>query len=680
MLSEASGDRVSPASETVRFARGDTRRTQRWIALGLFAATLILYLWTLAPGLVRGDGGELQYILAIRGVAHPTGYPLYTLLGWLWTKLVPFGSIAWRINLLSAMCGAGAVALVYGIVYRLIRRIVPALAGALFLALSPVFWTLSSVTEVYALHALFVAAVLYLLLVWRDASSHRFRLLVLIAFVYGLSLSHHRTMLLLAPAILLFVLLESFKHSRGGPPAPEPVADNRIDHAAGAPHTGAQPASVRQIARRSLVLVLAFLAGLLPYLHIFAYHLSRGRTVQDIVVNVILGGDFAGFLGLRSDPMYVLWELPKQQLGLVGLIAAAAGLAWLIWKQRSAAWLLGLVYLANVAFCLSYRVPDIPDFTLPITLILAVWAGTSAGFPSLLGAGRKVEPEQPSSRVSSALADPASSRQGADPQGSGVRVVSRFRSRGSLRLTLELALLLIAALSFRHLPQAQAGIATRDNGIEAQGRALLAYPFEQGATMIADWDLTMAVRFLRNIEGIQADVWVSSVQLGREKGCDTLRLGLESGQAVYVAPAVRLTRLPDGYQFEAAPPYLKISGQPAPYTRLDRQIDPQVVLEGVEYHDELLVLRWLVVGSPLNADYTTYVHYFDAAGQPLGQQDKGMGGEVSCWYPPTSWPPGQVIQDLYIAPAGTAAIRAGLYTLLDGQVQPKGDATLITLP
>ena len=642
MLNGANGEGLSSGCETLRFAQGgrsvaqggkatgqgdsvtgqgdrpvaqhSIRRAPLWTALGLFVVTLILYLWTLAPGLVRGDGGELQYVLAIRGVAHPTGYPLYTLLGWLWTQLLPFGSIAWCINLLSAVCGAGAVTLVYGIVYRLIRRPVPALAGALFLAFSPVFWTLSSVTEVYALHALFVAAVLYLLLAWRDAKSHRFRILVLTAFVYGLSLSHHRTMLLLAPAIGVFVLLVS-----GGRPS-------------------RSRGWVRRMTRRSLVLALAFLAGLLPYLHIFAYHLSRGRTVQDVVVNVILGGDFAGFLGLRSDPLYVLWELPRQQLGLLGLIAAAAGVAWLIWKERNAAWLLGLVYLANVAFCLLYRVPDIPDFTLPITLVLAVWAGASAGF------------------------------------------LSRLRGRESIRLGLELALLMIAALSLRHLPQAQAGIASRDGGIEAQGRALLAYPFEPDATVIADWDLAMVVRFLRNIEGIQADVQVQSVRLGRERGCEALRAALESGKAVYVAPAVRLTRLPDGYQFEAAAPYLKISGQPAPYTRLDRQIDPQVVLEGVQVRDDLLVLRWLVAGSALDTDYTTYVHYFDSTGQPIGQEDKGLGAELSCWYRPTAWPPGEVIQDLYVAPSGTAAIRVGLYTLVDGQVQSRGDAPLITLP
>ena len=620
MLREVKGDRLPPASETTRPADwpgrqdgpGDVRRAYLWIGLGLLAGTLILYLWTLAPGLVRGDGAELQYTLATRGVAHPTGYPLYTLLGWLWTKLIPFGSVAWRINLLSAVCGAGAVALVYGIVYRLTRRIVPALAGGLFLALSPTFWTLSSVTEVYTLHALFVAAVLYLLLAWRDAGSHRFRLLVLIAFIYGLSLSHHRTMLLLAPAMLLFVLLVE-RPSRS-------------------------PGWVQRLTRRSLALVIAFVAGLLPYIHIFAYHLSRGRTVQDIVLNVILGGDFAGFLGLRSDPLYVLWELPRQQIGLLGLIAVAAGLVWLFWKQRNAAWLLGVAYLANAGFCLFYRVPDIPDFTLPMTLILSVWAGASAGF------------------------------------------LIRRRDRAAVRLGIELALLLIAALSFRHLPQTEAAIAGRDGGIEAQGRALLAYPFEPGATVIADWDLTMAVRFLRNVEGIQAGVQVSSVRLGREKGCETLRRALESGQAVYVAPAVQLTRLPDGYQFEAAPPYLQIAGQPEPYTRLDRQIDPNVTLEGVQRRGELLVLRWLVSGSPLATDYTTYVHYFDAAGQPLGQQDKGMGAELSCWYPPSAWPPGQVIQDLYVAPDGTAAIRAGMYTLVDGQVQSLGDAVNIALP
>lgn len=628
---EANEDRLSSASETSRYAQHVIRRAPLCTALGLFVATLILYLWTLAPGLVRGDGAELQYIVAIRGVAHPTGYPLYTLFGWLWTKVIPFGSIAWRINLLSAVCGAGAVALVYGIVYRLTRRLIPALAGALFLALSPMFWTLSSVTEVYALHALFVAAVLYLLLAWRDATSHRFSLLVLIAFVYGLSLSHHRTMLLLAPAMLLFVLLVE--------------------------RPGRSTGRVGRLIRRSLVLVVAFLAGLLPYLHIFAYHLSRDRTLQYVVVNVILGGDFAGFLGLRSDPLHVLWELPMQQFGLPGLIAAAAGLVWLAWKQRHAAWLLGIACLANVGFCLFYNVPDIPDFSLPTTLILSIWAGASAGFLSQSRADKKLEHHRPA--------------RGA---------LARLRGSRSLRLALELLLLIVAAASFRHLPEAQDNIASRDGGIEEEGRALLAYPFEPGASIIADWDLAMAVRFLRNVEGIQADVRVSSVRLGREKGCDTLRAALESGQAVYIAPAVRLTRLPDGYQFETAAPYLKISSQTAPYTRLDREVDPQVMLEGIQRHDDLLILRWLVSASPLTTDYTTYVHYFNAAGEPLGQEDKGMGAELSCWYPLTSWPPGQVIQDLYIVPAGTAAVRIGLYSLIDGRVQSLGNAITIPLP
>ena len=105
-----------------------------------------------------------------------------------------------------------------------------------------------------------------------------------------------------------------------------------------------------------------------------------------------------------------------------------------------------------------------------------------------------------------------------------------------------------------------------------------------------------------------------------------------------------------------------------------------MTLEGVQRQGRLLVLRWLVTGSPLAADYTTYAHYFDDAGQPLGQQDKGMGAELSCWYPPTTWPPGQVIQDLYFLPSGVASVRAGLYTLRDGQVEPLGSDTTIDLP
>ena len=63
-------------------------RAPLWIGVGCFAVTLLIYIQTLAPGLVKADGGELQFVLPNLGVAHPTGYPLYTLLGWLWIQII----------------------------------------------------------------------------------------------------------------------------------------------------------------------------------------------------------------------------------------------------------------------------------------------------------------------------------------------------------------------------------------------------------------------------------------------------------------------------------------------------------------------------------------------------------------------------------------------------------------
>lgn len=604
-----------------------------WIALGLFSAILFVYVQTLALGLAKGDGGELQHTLAVLGVAHPTGYPLYTLVGWLWAKLIPFGTIAWRVNLFSAVCGAAAAVMVYGIVYRLTRRVLPALAGASFLAFSPNFWILSSTTEVYTLHALFVAAIFYLLLVWRDAGTRRSKVLIPVTFVYGLSLSHHRSMLLLAPAILLFVLLEqsvSWQRRQGG--------RRKV-------RTG------KGRVLRWLVLVLVFLAGLLPYLHLFIHQLRRGRTMYHVIFRVILGVDFSGFLGLRSDPLRILWGLPHQQVGTIGLIAAAIGLGWLIWKRRSVAWLLGGGYVATMLFCLFYRVDDIQDFVIPATLCLAIWAGASAGF--LLPG------------VEGPASTPSHWYQG---------------RRRWAQLALEGVLLLAALLSLRQIQTVRTALADAPGSFEEKARALLNHPFEPNETVVTDLKLFETVRYLSVVEEMNIDFQLMPVNLLQEKNCNRLLRAMEMGGSVYVTPDVQITRLPDGYGFAAEPSFLRLTKDSPPYTRLNRQLHPLLTLEGIGRQDRLLVLRWLVTGSPLPQDYTIYVHFFDAEDQPIGQWDKGPHAEASCWYPPTAWPVGQVIQDLFFIPSETTSVRVGLYAWHEGQIDPVGTDTMLSLP
>src|SRR5450759_4012364 len=80
------------------------------IATATLAAVLALtiYGYTLAPSVENGDVAELQYIPYRLGIPHPNGYPFYVLLAKAWSAL-PLGSLAWRMNLLSAILGLSLI-------------------------------------------------------------------------------------------------------------------------------------------------------------------------------------------------------------------------------------------------------------------------------------------------------------------------------------------------------------------------------------------------------------------------------------------------------------------------------------------------------------------------------------------------------------------------------------------
>ncbi len=168
-----------------------------WVETLLFIAVLAVYLRTLAPGALGGDAGELQFVPHILSLPHPTGTPLYVLLGRIWS-LLPLGpSVAWRMNLLAAVSAALAVAVVYRIVVQAGHGSLPALAAALALAFGATFWEQATLADKYAFNALMVACVLALALQW--GATRTPHTLSWLALVYGLSLAHHRTMILFAP-------------------------------------------------------------------------------------------------------------------------------------------------------------------------------------------------------------------------------------------------------------------------------------------------------------------------------------------------------------------------------------------------------------------------------------------------------------------------------------------------
>jgi len=141
-------------------------RSDLGIASALVVALFAIYAAGACRTIYVGDSGELVTAVHVLGVPHPTGYPLYVLLGKLWTLVLSFGSIAFRMSLFSAACGAAACALLFLTARRFGADLLAALAAALCLAFSPSFWGEANIQRVYALNAVFLAAALLLAGEW----------------------------------------------------------------------------------------------------------------------------------------------------------------------------------------------------------------------------------------------------------------------------------------------------------------------------------------------------------------------------------------------------------------------------------------------------------------------------------------------------------------------------------
>ena len=137
-------------------------------------APLVLYVLTMPRTVVLEDDGLFLMVGAHLGVAHPPGYPLYTLIVYLFT-LLPFGSAAFLGHLSSATLGALACGCVY-VCGRLIgASFIPALTGSLLFAASEHFWAQAIVTEVYNAQCAVLLRRLRTAIVWRPTpSSHRY--------------------------------------------------------------------------------------------------------------------------------------------------------------------------------------------------------------------------------------------------------------------------------------------------------------------------------------------------------------------------------------------------------------------------------------------------------------------------------------------------------------------------
>jgi hypothetical protein len=354
---------------------GPHKRGAGWRAAAVAGLAFLVYLLTLAPGLSfehnGTDGGDLVTAAWTLGVPHPTGYPTYTLLAWLFTRL-PLGVVAYRASLLSAVCAAAATGLLYASLRLLVpwRAVVPAgpqplprlwarlaaepgallpEAAALTFAFSSLLWSQAVIAEVYALLTLFAALLLWLLLRWRAGGSDLYFWLA--GLTLGLGMGNHLTLILGVPAC--FVLL--------------------------------WPQRRRWLRLRVLVpAALLFLAGL----GVYAYLPLAARG--DPPVNwgnpqnwprflwVVTARQYQQF-AFGLDPSAVLARLGSwawllgDQFGWWGLAMALAGAAW-SWQRDRAMARCGLVWaLLGGTYAFFYDTGDSQAYLLPLLLFLATW-------------------------------------------------------------------------------------------------------------------------------------------------------------------------------------------------------------------------------------------------------------------------------------------------------------------
>ena len=351
-------ERVSAQEETRAIPRSE------WVICALVAVLAFgVYLRTLFPGLGGGgDSAKFQYVGSVLGTPHPPGYPLYVLVSFCFAQ-IPFGSLAWRINAMSAFCAAVTAALCVAVLRRLgVGRVIAAGIG-LALAFDDALWSFAVRAEVYSLTAALTALLVVCALRWEQ--TRRERDLYLMVSVFALSLGNHLTAAALAPALIAFVLLTDRRAIRW---------------------------------RTALASTLIVLAGLCQYGFILLRTAQNARYLEARASN--LRELFAVMRASRfSDQIFAfpvhqliaervpeLWQLAVREFNVFGMVLVFAGVAAAI-AHRIRVGALLIIGAGGILFLtLNVGATDVDGFLIPAFVLTWIVAGIGLGWLSSRGA------------------------------------------------------------------------------------------------------------------------------------------------------------------------------------------------------------------------------------------------------------------------------------------------------
>ncbi len=344
------------------------------------AGALAVYAATLQRSLPAGDSGELIAVARTLGVAHPPGYPLYTLLGHLWTLLIPIGSAALRMNLLSAVAAAGTVALLAGLVRRVTGSAPAAVAAAGLLAFALPFWKYALVAEVFAPNAFLAACMLWAGVAAIETGGPA--PLAALAFLTALLLSHHHTLALLAVPVDLVALAAAVLPERAARRAFPSVRAGRLRPKAWSAVAGAGGVGLAPL------LYLPWAAARHPVLN------WDDPGTPDGFLHLLLRRDYgtfrldpgqAGHVADRSHVLLWLGALPAD-LTWLGAALLVLGLAVLVRRRRGLAAMLLGYFALQAAFFTAVHFPATPLVFRGVVERFYILPATVAALPIGVGA------------------------------------------------------------------------------------------------------------------------------------------------------------------------------------------------------------------------------------------------------------------------------------------------------
>jgi hypothetical protein len=392
-LSGPSAEKDSPPSQ-------GRKKWHAWAgAGGLAAVVFTVYLLTLYPGVNRGDSAELQYACPLLGVCHPPGYQIEVTVGYLFCHLPLGGQMAWRINLMMAVCGTiGALAL-YGTIRRITGRISAGLVGAGTLAFSSMYWAHATLAEVYVFYGMFLLLALYALqrfiesnkalwlylgvaclgvAVW-DRASELFILPAFLFLGWAYRKKVHLSWRRIAAAAVIFVLPFVFSvtsYLNHQDPSRLPCRDDAIRDRVLLGEAAFPPTAAARLATAvRYCLGLTWIDNAIQP-HIYLKADATRYALQLSGLNLLKKQDDS------KTPALGLEEGAGVGIGLPGLILALAA-TW-TWR-RHCGWVLAGwgIFAGNLAFYLWHHTWDGLTFTVPGLVGLSLLAGLGAGAAGL---------------------------------------------------------------------------------------------------------------------------------------------------------------------------------------------------------------------------------------------------------------------------------------------------------